>query len=509
MPHDRTTPPGRRPALWANAPHPPRPWQREALPTVLEALEAGQRGVVVAATGSGKSNLQAELVRAWFPVVPAGAAIVVGVPSVALVGQLARTMRERLGPEVVGEYHAQRHERDRPVVVTCYASAVRLGRDLAAQGRTVALLVADEVHRTEAASVRAALEALQPERAVGFSATAYRADDRETLSLWERVIFRYEIGDALADGVLVPFDVHHWDGIGAAGNVDAIVLRMIREHGEGPGAVSAMSIADAESCASYLTSHGARALAVHSRLGASEVGRRLDLLRDGQLDAVVHVALLVEGVDLPWLRWLALRRPVQSRVRLVQEVGRVLRSHPGKDRAALLDPHDLLGIHGLTHTEALGEPLPVEPGPAREREDEPETCPSRMPPAVAIDAVTSWLRQTRLKLELAGLPRRTMAAGSHWHGHKPSDRQVRALTRMAWTVRLLPAPLQADVGRLVSPTVSPRLSRLACSEILTLLGMVADAKTMASDRGERWLWPSRVGAAPAPAGALEAFGGDR
>jgi hypothetical protein len=63
--------------------------------------------------------------------------------------------------------------------------------------------------------------------------------------------------------------------------------------------------------------------------------------------------MLQEGVDLPWLRWLCLRRPAASRVRFAQEVGRVLRAAPGKAEAVIFDPHDLFASHALSYEAVL------------------------------------------------------------------------------------------------------------------------------------------------------------
>jgi hypothetical protein len=127
---------------------------------------------------------------------------------------------------------------------------------------------------------------------------------------------------------------------------------------QGPGLANASDIEDAEAFAKRLTGEGFAAAAIHSRQSGHVRRKLLCDLRDGALRCLVHVNLLTEGANYPWLQWLLLRREVGSRVRFVQEIGRLLRSHPGKTEAVFLDPHDLFGSFDVTYAEALGEPPP-------------------------------------------------------------------------------------------------------------------------------------------------------
>ena len=41
------------PVPWEGAPRPPRKWQAEAMPIILDALRSDRRGIVAVATGGG------------------------------------------------------------------------------------------------------------------------------------------------------------------------------------------------------------------------------------------------------------------------------------------------------------------------------------------------------------------------------------------------------------------------------------------------------------------------
>ena len=279
--------------------------------------------------------------------------VVVSTSTQHLVEDLAAALRARCrSARSVGFWYG-RKKRLGDVVVSCYDSTAALAAKLKAAGKTVALWVADECHRTECTTVLRAHKMLGPAHALGLTATPFRADARwESISLFDRILYRYTAAQAQKDGVVVPWRIVH---SGTGGELDEVCLEMVRE-ATGPGLANAVDIADAEGFAKRLTAVGVPAKPVHSRQKRHTQKRVIADLRDGKLRCIVHVNMLSEGANFPWLRWLCLRREVESRVRFVQEVGRLLRSHPGKTEAVFYDPHDLFGSFSLSYAEALGEP---------------------------------------------------------------------------------------------------------------------------------------------------------
>jgi hypothetical protein len=320
-------------APWVGAPWTPRAWQKDALPIIIDALKRRQRGIVSAVMGSGKSIMQSELVA--LALAKAGhRSIVVTVPRQALVRQLAATIGARIGEDRVGVFYGRTKQPGRDVIVCCNASLPRLWEELQSYPKGVALMICDEAHGTQGEVLRETIPQINPAALVGFTATPFRSVPSETIEIFDSVIYRYTMTDAMRDGVLVPMRHERVRGE-AEGSIDEVCLAMMQEHGAGPGIVSATSIDDADAYAAWLTDRDFPAASIHS--GHSEADRiaRLDDLRAGRVRALVHVSLLAEGVDFPWLRWLCLRRNVQARVRFLQEIGRVLRvdNDPDPDSA--------------------------------------------------------------------------------------------------------------------------------------------------------------------------------
>lgn len=477
----------------------PRRWQAEALPRIGESLRRGERPVVVACTGAGKAVLLTEVVRLMAWTCGPSEVVVVSAPTVALVRQLVEDLTARCGP--VGVYYGGAKRLEARIVVVCNASAPRLVADLAGAGRTVRLWLADEAHKTETDGMRVAIEGATPRFLVGFTATPFRSTGCTYLQLFSEVAYRYLMDQAIGEGVLVPYDpVNSIDG----GEIDAVCLDLIRSHGHGPGVVGATTIPDAVAYATYLTERGVPAEAIHSGTPDAERKALVEALRSGRLRCLVHVALLIEGVDFPWLAWLCLRRPIGSMLALIQQLGRVLRSYPNKTRAIVLDPHDLLGTFGLSAPENIGvaeEEIArqLEKTPSEDREDGPPKPP---PEAVAVSEATQWVRRAMLEMVFSGALPDIEVRGSAWRSLEPSDKQMNSLSRMhkAWA-RHLPDRLQAPVRALVRGGL--HVQRGAVSDVLSILHAVARQAPQGGWEARRtWrgpVWPSEMEIPEAPA----------
>lgn len=463
---------------WEGAEYPPRQWQADALPVIVDGLKRRESGIVSAIMGSGKSILQAEIVRLAMRQI-GGRAIVCCVPTEALVLQIADTMSTRVGAARVGVYYGRKKQPQKPVIVTCNPSLPSLHVDLAGQRRKVALAIVDEAHRSEAAQVRDTIPALDPVCLVGFTATPFRSVPTETVSLFDRVFYRYTLDDAITDGVLVPPQVIRWPGLEQP-PPDEACLAMMRQHARGPGIVSAMTIADAEAYAGWLTERGWEARAIHSQIPAGQRPELIRQLREGEIRCLVHVSLLAEGVDLPWLRWLCLRRPVQARVRFLQEIGRALRVlHPVthaadierfgvKSGAVILDPHLLLGRHGWDTVEAIGQALQAA-ADAEAAEDAGARSPweAREEEIVALDLLLAYLRRARADLLRAGVCEDRGIRAGGWQLAPVSARQVEAILGASRLTRHIPGECRDPLKALAK--VPWALTRGEASDLLDVL----------------------------------------
>lgn len=483
-------------AIPGEPPRPLRAWQASALPQVLAALREGTAGVVQACTGAGKSILLAEVAACRPPSIDE--AVIVTTPTQQLVEQLYDTLTARMGGGWVGRYYTARKEADRPVIVTCHPSALDLVAELRRQGRRVTTWIADECHKTESPEMHAVAAELGDVARVGCTATPFRSEERERLRLWQKVIVKYTPGDALRDGVIVPWRVVPWTGKPLVKIDEAVIEMIVRDAPAGPGVVNAITIDSAIEFAERLSAAGVPAAAIHSRLSPRERGRLLADLEAGRLRCLVYPSMLSEGFDFPALRWLALRRAVKARVRFIQEMGRVLRASPGKVEAVILDPLALIEEHSLAYDPALGwkEYSPAEP---EEEEADPEEVERKARELYAkpLAVVSSWARQLAVAAIAAGVakPPKSKGEDAAWRAAPASASQLDAIQRLLWAKRFLPLPHATALGVMYRSRAVE--SAGVASDILGLLSGLAD-------RQREWTPPATI--AP-PAGKMVASAG--
>lgn len=484
--------------FWIGAQFPPRAWQAQALPKSLDAITPGNRPIIRAVTGSGKSVLIAEICHAMDP--DDDEVIVITTPTQALVKQLHATISKRVGRNKVGMFYANKKQTKTRFIVTCIPSAKKLGVALAEQGSHVGLWVADECHRTESDNMLEAVEVLKPRLQIGFTATPFRSDTSEELSLWDEVVWDYGPKDAIKDGVVVPWELRFWENdeepeiknnlhAATAGDqrvtIDDVCIQMIKssvDAQEGPGIVNAISIDDAEIFAAKLQDAGVRAQPIHSKLKARDQAHLIKYLKDGKLDCLVHISMLQEGVDFPWLMWLCLRRPVQSRVRFIQEAGRVLRSHPGKSKAIIYDPHDLFSAFKLDYeavlngdVEKIDDMSPLEIATMEVEEHIEELYQEMLIPIrlekrpVSLNSISAYLRRLAVSFEMSGRIKRTTS--TYWRKQPATEKQVALVWKMKRVIKHAPHNMPGAHRRALAAAVMQRklLTKGEASDLLSVL----------------------------------------
>lgn len=495
----------------------PRWWQDDALPSILDAFSAveaaeddatsagpaelvplprAHAGVVYACTGSGKSVMLCEIVAHRVGRIGARDTLLVTVPTIALVKQLIVDLRRRLATTTtasghrpsVGAYYTDASEWSRSVVVTCHPSMRSMVSDCRNGGRRIVEWVADECHRTDAEQVLLAwqdmTDAWGTVTRIGFSATPYLSDPDKGLRLWRHLLYSYTPDDAIRDGALVPWIRHGFTPAQAAryetararykaGEIDDRAIDAALDDAcvewvtsqarlGGAGVVSATSIADAEAFARVLSdalaaASLAPAYAVHSKQPAAVLAARRDALESGRASALVHVNMLAEGVDMPFLRWGALRRS-RARVGFVQEVGRFLRVSAGKAFADIWDPLDLFAEHGLTHPAALADLPGRDPNEERDAEGrviemmelvDPLTGRTYRVPldprlqspdqqvAVAHSAGAAYIGDVASCLRAASLIGAKPLAPGRWRNDPASERQIEVMVKGAKAMRAI------------------------------------------------------------------------
>ena len=147
-----------------------------------------------------------------------------------------------------------------------------------------------------------------------------------------------------------------------------------------PTVVFASNIAHSQHIVAAFQRAGVAAAHVDYHHDDDERAEILKGFNEGRFTVLSNSALLAEGWDAPHAEVMILARPTKSLIRYVQMVGRVLRPHPGKERALLLD-HSGTVLRLDFATDDL--PLELDDGTANKsgrrkeerKKSEPKPCP--------------------------------------------------------------------------------------------------------------------------------------
>jgi len=118
----------------------------------------------------------------------------------------------------------------------------------------------------------------------------------------------------------------------------AVAAAAYVEHGKDrPGVVFTPTVATAHEAMKELELRGVTSAVISGETPREERLRIFEDYEAGRVRVLSNCMVLTEGWDAPWAEVAIIARPTQSQPLLVQMVGRVLRTHPGKTEALILD----------------------------------------------------------------------------------------------------------------------------------------------------------------------------
>jgi superfamily II DNA or RNA helicase/diadenosine tetraphosphate (Ap4A) HIT family hydrolase/HKD family nuclease len=334
---------------------PPAPWpvQREALAALERTrLEGFRRGLVVMATGLGKTWLAAfDAARPQFR-------------QVLFVAHREEILRQsldvfrRVQPDAdLGLYYGGEKQPEARVV---FAGVQTLAGNLHrfAPGR-FDYVVVDEFHHAAARSYRKVIDHFQPRFLLGLTATPNRMDNADLLALCsDNLVYECPLTDGIERGDLSPFryfgiadEVDYtpipWRGgrFDPAALTEAVETQERAQHaldiwrGKGGGRTIAfcVSITHADFMAECFRRNGVASVAVHSGPASAPRADSVEQLRAGELQVICTVDVFNEGLDVPEVDTVLMLRPTESPVVFLQQLGRGLRRSDGKDALTVVD----------------------------------------------------------------------------------------------------------------------------------------------------------------------------
>jgi len=339
----------------------PRGAQVEALYYLKRAREEGvDKGIVVAATGVGKTHLAA------FDSLSFEKVLFVAHRE-EIIQQAAAVFQSLRQESRIGFYTGARKDKGADLYFSTIQSLSRDENLKEFPPDFFNYIVIDEFHHAAAASYRKVLSYFKPDFLLGLTATPYRMDNQDIFLLCDdNVIYEINLKQAIERGLLVPFHYNAAYDTTDYGQIresqGKYVVEDLEEHlsrleradlilnhyqkfaGERTLGFC-VSIKHAEYMAEFFNSHGIPSVAVHSQ-GGSPRDEAVKALENGEVKVIFAVDIFNEGVDIPSLDTVMFLRPTESYVVFLQQLGRGLRKCGDKEYLTVLD---FLGNYKRVH----------------------------------------------------------------------------------------------------------------------------------------------------------------
>lgn len=333
----------------------PNQMQQEALKQLAALVASGEkRGLVVSATGTGKTYLGAFAVKKYQP-----------------RRFLYLVHREQIAKKTLESfYHVIGGSRSDYGLLTGNKHDLQ-AKYLFATVQTMSqpemlanfnkdefdYILIDEAHRAAAPSYQRLLHYFKPAFCLGMTATPERMDEQNVYQIFDyNLAYEIRLRDALEEKMLAPFHyvgVQDYEANGvtvdettdlryltSAARVN-YVLKELDYYGycgsQAKGLIFCSRQDEARELARLFTQKGHPAVALTNEDSEKRRNEVVASLAKGEIEYIVAVDLFNEGIDIPALNQIVMLRNTQSSIVFIQQLGRGLRKYPGKDFTVVLD----------------------------------------------------------------------------------------------------------------------------------------------------------------------------
>ncbi|RAZ81131.1 DUF3427 domain-containing protein [Planococcus halotolerans] len=333
----------------------PNKMQQVALREIQAVREAGHdKGLVVSATGTGKTYLSAFDVRSFAP-----------------KRMLFIVHREQILQKAKSDFMQILGGMEKDFGILSGSSRQTDARYLFATIQTISkestlkqldpeafdYILIDEVHKAGAKSYLKVIEHFKPQFLMGMTATPERTDDFNIYELFDyNVAYEIRLQEAMEEDMLCPFhyygvtDVEYEEGVIDEATAFAKlitnervdhILDKILYYGHSGEKVRGLMFCSRKDEALQLSvefnKRGLRTTALTGDHSQEERLRQVELLKSEQLDYILTVDIFNEGIDIPSVNQVVMLRQTQSSIIFIQQLGRGLRKHNSKEFVTIID----------------------------------------------------------------------------------------------------------------------------------------------------------------------------
>jgi len=341
----------------------PNEMQKEALKNLSFTRNQGQsKGVIIAATGTGKTYLSAFDVQRFQP-----NRLLFIAHREELVNGAIKTFTSLFNDEdLCGKITGTSKQYDKRFIFSTIQS---LSKDKTLEmfdKDAFDYIIVDEFHHAEAATYKKVLSYFEPQFLLGLTATPERMDGRDVLSLCDNnVVYEIRLRDALEAKLLAPF---HYFGLSDL-TVDYDQVKVTNGHYEEHSLTKALSTFErVESIIEKIHQYGFDGDTLHGLgfcvnidhakfmsnelnergfetiylTGEDSVEHRSSMIKrledpTDKLTIIFTVNIFNEGIDIPRVNLMLFLRPTESSTIFIQQLGRGLRKIDNKEYVTVLD----------------------------------------------------------------------------------------------------------------------------------------------------------------------------
>lgn len=329
----------------------PNLMQRQALENLKVSRSYEKRGLLISATGTGKTYLSA------FDVKNANPQRVLFIAHRKTILQKAKEAYENILRDKKIAIYGDEEVEGADVVFAMIQTLSKENHLAKFSPDYFDYIVVDEVHHGGAKSYQKVINYFTPKFLLGMTATPERGDNFDIYRLFDNnIAYEIRLHDALKEELLCPF---HYFGIsdieieGELINEKSSIKKLTTEErvnhileksrfygysGEKlHGLIFVSRVDEALLLEEKFQEKGIKSIALVGDDSDEKREKAISDLENGKIEYIITVDIFNEGVDIPCVNQVILLRPTESSIVYIQQLGRGLRKYPDKEYVVILD----------------------------------------------------------------------------------------------------------------------------------------------------------------------------
>ncbi|MCD7034138.1 DEAD/DEAH box helicase [Metabacillus sp. GX 13764] len=333
----------------------PNKMQEAALLQIQAVREAGKdKGLIISATGTGKTYLSAFDVRRYAP-----KRMLFIVHREQILSKAKSDFLKILGgiESEFGIYSGNNKQTQAKYLFATIQTISKEANLNQFDPEEFDYILIDEVHKGGAASYRRVIDYFQPKFLMGMTATPERTDEFNIYQLFDyNIAYEIRLQEALEEDMLCPFHYFGvtdmvYDGelldeeVSFSKLVDTErvdhILEKLHYYGHSGERVKGLIFCsrkdEAAKLSFELNERGLRTISLTGENSQEERALAVNKLENGDLDYILTVDIFNEGIDIPCINQVVMLRQTQSSIIFIQQLGRGLRKHASKEFVTIID----------------------------------------------------------------------------------------------------------------------------------------------------------------------------